>query len=1004
MPMFLSTDEIRKRWIDFFVARGHKHVASDSLVPQNDPSVLFTGAGMNQFKDNFMGRAKLDHPQQRAVTVQKCIRTGDIENVGRTPSHHTLFEMLGNFSFGDYFKKEAIEWAWTFTTDPVKGLGMEKDRLSVTVYGGNAALGIAADEEAEKYWKQFAPELQNKDGSWRIYRYGDKDNFWPANAPSDGPNGPCGPCSEMYFDTKPEQGAPEPVADSKDPFRYVEIGNKVFTQFNRLGVGKLEPLGRQNIDVGDGLERLARVIQGKPNNYEIDLLFPIVQEVARIAGKKYETASDDGRRMRRITDHTRAAVFCIADGVTPKNEGRNYVVRRLMRRAILDGRELGISEPFLATVAKVVIQQMSVGYPELLPRSETLMRFVDEEEAAFTRTLVQGSQILDLQIRCVIYRTLENNPEHEISAIYPVAAKEFRSGLRVVDLPDGMLGYSPTSHLVTPGHNMAKAISNDEIMMQSVQQEWETNQLRSKQIKLVDGLVLPGRIAFRLWDTFGFPFELTQERSSEFGVAVDKSSFEKDLDDARARSQAGSTMSKEIFAGGPIADLKKKYAGQPTDFKGYDALRVEGSKVLAIAQGDKLVEAAQPGEAVVLLDKTSFYAESGGQVGDKGRLAVSVSTTESLKDVLTSKASGPAPVLASHAVLDTQKQEKLFFHRVKVDGSLKVGDVVTAEVDPSHRAPTIKNHSATHLLHHALRKTLGTHVEQRGSLVAPDRLRFDFTHFEQIKPEQLQKIEDDVNALVTDDVHVDTQVLPIAEAKAKGAMALFGEKYGEKVRVVTMGPSIELCGGTHCKSTGQIGYFRIIAENSVAAGVRRIEALTGLGAVADARRNDALLNTLALQLKTKKETVIERFTALQQEKAALEHELESLRKKAANAAAGELLSGVKDVGGVKFLAAKVEGADAAALRTTLDGIRKNLKDAAVVLGGAKDGKVALLVSLPPEVVARGGHAGNLLKELAPKVGGKGGGKPDMAQGGGTDGSKLPEALASAEALLKSMLK
>jgi alanyl-tRNA synthetase len=902
MPMFLSTDEIRKRWIEFFVARGHKHIASDSLVPQNDPSVLFTGAGMNQFKDHFMGRAKLDHPQQRAVTVQKCIRTGDIENVGRTPSHHTLFEMLGNFSFGDYFKKEAIEWAWTFTTDPVKGLGMEKDRLSVTVYGGNAALGIAADEEAEKYWKQFAPELQNNDGSWRIYRYGDKDNFWPANAPSDGPNGPCGPCSEMYFDTKPEQGAPEPVADSKDPFRYIEIGNKVFTQFNRLGVGKLEPLGRQNIDVGDGLERLARVIQGKVSNFEIDLLLPIVEEVARIAGKKYESASDDGRRMRRITDHTRAAVFCIADGVTPKNEGRNYVVRRLMRRAILDGRELGISEPFLGKVAKVVIKQMSVGYPELLPRTETIVRFVDEEEAAFSRTLVQGRQVFE-----EVVGSVKSKGEKEIS----------------------------------------------------------------------------GADAFKLWDTFGFPFELTLELAQTLNLTVDKKGFEKELEEAAKRSQAGSAMSKEIFAGGPVADLKKKYAGQPTEFKGYDVLHVDGAKILAIVQGDKLVDVAHSGDAVVLLDKTSFYAESGGQVGDKGRLVAAGRT---------------------HAVLDTQKQEGLFFHRVKIDSALKVGDTATAEVDPSHRAPTIKNHSATHLLHHALRKTLGTHVEQRGSLVAPDRLRFDFTHFEQIKPEQLQKIEDDVNALVTDDLGVSTEVLPIAEAKAKGAMALFGEKYGEKVRVVSMGPSIELCGGTHCKSTGQIGYFRIVSENSVAAGVRRIEAFTGLGAVADARRNDALLNTLALQLKTKKETVIERFTALQQEKAALEHELESLRKKAANAAAGELLSGVKDVGGTKLLAAKVEGADAAGLRTTLDGIRKNLKEGAVVLGGAKDGKVALLVSLSPDVVARGGHAGNLLKELAPKVGGKGGGKPDMAQGGGTDAAKLPEALAGVEALLKSMLK
>ena len=901
MPKYLTTDEIRKRWIDFFVQQGHKSIASDSLVPQNDPSVLFTGAGMNQFKDNFMGRAKLDHPKQRAVTVQKCIRTGDIDNVGRTPSHHTFFEMLGNFSFGDYFKKEAIEWAWAFCTDPARGLGLEKDRLSVTIYGGNPALNIGPDEEADTFWKQFAPELKNADGSWRIYKYGDKDNFWPANAPTDGPNGPSGPCSEIYYDTKPEQGTPEPVADSKDPRRYVEIWNLVFTQFNRVDVGKLVPLSQKNIDTGAGLERMARVIQVKVSNFEIDLLFPVVEEVARLAGKKYESASDDGRRMRRITDHTRAAVFCIADGVAPKNEGRNYVVRRLMRRAILDGRELGITSAFLGKVAKVVIKQMSAGYPELAPREATLVRLIEEEETAFTRTLEHGRQVFE------------------------------------------------------------------EVVGKLKQQS-------KKQISGAD--------AFRLWDTFGFPLELTTELAESAGFSVDEKGYAAELEDAVKRSQAGSGMAKEIFESGPMAELKKQYAGKSTNFLGYDALRAP-AKVLAIVQKNELRQEGTSGEAIVLLEQTPFYAESGGQVGDKGFLV----------------AGG-----TNHLVLDTQKQEGLFFHRVKIEGALKVGETVEAVVDAQHRNPTIKNHSATHLLHWALRRVLGTHVEQRGSLVAPDRLRFDFTHFEQIKPEFLHEIEDRVNMLISEDKPVDTQVLPIAEAKAKGAMALFGEKYGDRVRVVTMGPSVELCGGTHCRTTGQIGYFRIVAENSVAAGVRRIEALTGLGAVHDARHNDELLNKLALSLKTKKETVLDRFTALQEEKAALERELESLRKKAANAAAGELLSNVKDVNGVKLLAASVDGADAAALRTTLDGIRKNLKEGAVVLGGAKDGKVALLVSFSPEIVKRGGHAGNLLKELAPKVGGKGGGKPDMAQGGGTDVAKLGEALAGVEAMIAAQVK
>ena len=912
MPQFLTTDEIRRRWIAFFSARGHKHIASDSLVPQNDPSVLFTGAGMNQFKDHFMGRAKIDHPQQRAVTVQKCIRTGDIENVGRTPSHHTFFEMLGNFSFGDYFKKEAIEWAWQFCTDPQQGLGLEKERLSVTIYGGNKALGIASDEEAEKFWKQFAPELKNHDGSWRIYKYGDKDNFWPASAPSDGPNGPCGPCSEMYFDTKPEQGAPEPVASSIDPFRYVEIGNKVFTQFNRVDVGQLESLGRQNIDVGDGLERMARVVQGKSTNYEIDLLLPIVEEVGRIAGLPYQSLSEDGRRMRRITDHARAAVFCIADGVAPKNEGRNYVVRRLMRRAILDGRELGITAPFLAAVAKFVIKQMSVGYPELHgPREVTILRLIEEEENAFTRTLNSGREVFTA-----------------LSVAVRAAGKK----------------------------------------------------------------VLPGAEAFKLWDTYGFPLELTMELADGDGLSVDKAGYDAAYEDAIKRSQAGSTMSKEIFESGPVAELKKEFAGKPTVFKGYDSLSLSGAKVLAIAQNNELKNEAASGEAIVLLDRTPFYAESGGQVGDKGWLVFAGGDPSNEKHKV------------GHRVLDTQKAEGLFLHRVELQDSLKIGELVNAEVDPVHRAPTLKNHSATHLLHYALRGILGTHVEQRGSLVSADRLRFDFTHFEQIKPEQLAEIEARVNDMIVSDFAVDTQELPIAEARAKGAMALFGEKYGDRVRVVQMGPSVELCGGTHCKTTGQIGYCRIVSESSVAAGVRRIEALTGASAVADARKTDEMLNQLALMLKTKRDAVKERFTALQEETAALHRELESFRKKAANAAAGELLGGVVEINGIKLLAAKIDGADATALRTTLDGIRKQLPEGAIVLGSAKDGKVALLVSFSPEIVKRGGHAGNLLKELAPKVGGKGGGKPDMAQGGGTDVAKLGEALAAVGAMMSNMVK
>jgi alanyl-tRNA synthetase len=978
MPPFLTTDQIRQRWTAFFVRHGHKHLASDSLVPANDPSVLFTGAGMNQFKDNFLGRAKLNHPQQRATTVQKCIRTGDIDNVGRTPSHHTLFEMLGNFSFGDYFKKEAVQWGWEFCTDAAHGLGLEPDRLSVTIYGGNEKLGIGRDDEAGECWKKSAPALRNKDGSWRIYEYGDHDNFWPADAPEQGPNGPCGPCSEIYYDMKPEQGAPEPVADSKDPTRYVEIWNLVFTQFNRVDVGKLEPLSQKNIDTGAGLERMARVIQRKAGNFEIDLLFPIVEEVARIAGKKYGVNADDDRRMRRITDHTRAAVFCIADGVTPRNEGRNYVVRRLMRRAILDGGELGINDPFLGTVATAVIKQMSVGYPELPPREQTLVRLIEEEETAFDRTLNQGRHVLNIKLGDMVIREITAEPSGPFALMYPRLHEHIaKKQVRLLDAG----GQTGRIYFPSIGRDFGEQEEKLRTIMAEVSEELVA--ARGDVAEPGRSLVLSGRDAFAMWDTFGFPIELTNEIAAARGFKVDTAGFKREMEEAVKRSQAGSALSKDIFGSGPVAELKKRFAGHGTIFKGYETLCVANAKVLAIVQGDALVDAAQPGEALVLLDQTPFYGESGGQVGDRGWLVC-----------------GPN----RHDVFDAHKEDSLFLHRTKLTGALKVGDSLTAAVDPQHRLPTIRNHSATHLLHNALRAVLGTHVEQRGSLVAPDRLRFDFTHFEHIKPEQLAEIEARVNSMITQDFPVGAEEMAIADAKAKGAMALFGEKYGERVRAVSMGPSTELCGGTHCQRTGQIGYFRIHSESSIAAGVRRIEGLTGAGAVADARRNEELLGRLAAQLKTKKDAIPERLEALQAERDALARELEAIRKKAASAAAGELLANVKDVAGAKLLAAQIDGADAGGLRTTLDGIRKTFKDGAVVLGGVKDGKVALLVSFPPELVKRGAHAGNLLKELAPKVGGKGGGKPDMAQGGGTDAGKLPAALGGVGGMLAAMIR
>ncbi len=898
MPQFLPTDEIRKRWIAFFVSKEHKHIASDGLIPQNDPSVLFTGAGMNQFKDNFLGRAKIDHPRQRAVTVQKCVRAGDIDNVGRTASHHTFFEMLGNFSFGDYFKKEAIQWAAEFLVDPKAGLGLETERLSVTVYAGDPKLNLKPDEEAIAYWKQYAPWLKDPKATegvepgWRIYAYGEHDNFWPAAAPSNGPNGPCGPCSEIYYDMQPGD-PPKPVAE--DSKRYCEIWNLVFTGYDRQDVGKIAPLPKPNIDTGAGLERMARVIQGKASNFDIDLLVPIVQTVAKRAKKEYGKDFDSDRRMRRITDHIRMATFAIADGAQPKNEGRNYVVRRLMRRAILDGQELGIDTVFTGQIAAAVIEQMKVGYPELAPRRETLVRLVEEEEKSFDRTLKQGRQRFD-----------------------EVVAKVKQSG--------------------------------------------------TKQIAGAD--------AFRLWDTSGFPIELTREEAEQQGLQVDEAGFRVEQEKAKERTRDGG--GDPIFQGGPLAQLKEKFAGQPTVFEGYRELHVENAVVLAIIEGDQLVDRACDTKVTVLVDRTPFYGESGGQVGDQGWISIGHHR---------------------HQVLDSQKVEGLVIHEVKLTGGLCVDDSVILEVNINRRHPTRQNHSATHLLHLALRETLGTHVEQRGSLVASERFRFDFTHFEAVTEAQIQKIEARVNELVQEDYLVETHVTTPAKAREMGAMALFGEKYGDSVRLVMMGPSKELCGGTHCERTGQIGYFRVLSESSIAAGVRRIEAVTGAAAVAEAQRVTSTLTGLARTLKTKAEDVAVRIEALQTELAARERELESHRKKAANAAAGELLHQARDIKGVQVLAAGVEGADADALRTTLDGLRKEMPEGAVVLAGTRDGKVSLLVSCSPEAVKRGVKAGDLLKQLAPIVGGKGGGKPEMAQGGGTDGSKVAELLKAAGELV-----
>jgi alanyl-tRNA synthetase len=886
--------------LNFFANREHAVIASDSLVPTNDSSLLFTGAGMNQFKDHFLGRTRLNHPRQRAVSSQKCIRTGDIENVGRTPNHHTFFEMLGNFSFGDYFKAEATAWAWEFLTGPEpEGLGLDKNRLSVTIFGGDEKLGIACDEEAAEAWKRTAPELRNSDGSWRIYGCGEHDNFWPADAPSQGPNGPCGPCSEIYYDLTPGAGAPcSPAADGE---RYTELWNLVFTQFDRRDDG-LKPLPQRNIDTGAGLERIARILQGKQTNFDIDLLIPIVAKVAEISGKRYGDAPDDDRRLRRITDHIRAGVFCIADGVTPKNEGRNYVVRRLLRRALLDGRKLGIEDLFLAQVAGVVIAQMKVGYPELAPRMETLAKLIEEEERAFSRTLRQGE------------------------THFAAAAEE------------------------------AKA----------------------KGAKMLSGAVV-----FRLWDTFGFPLEVTAEHAHEAGLSIDEEGWTREMELARERSREGGGFSKEIFSGGPLAELKTQFSGKPTAFVGYDVEQISGAKVLALIADQTSVESAESGKVTVLLDRTPFYGESGGQIGDEGVMQDGGGTT--------------------HRVLASKRLDDLILHEVELAGPLAVGAEVTAAVGAERRAAIRRNHSATHLLHMALRTVLGAHVEQRGSLVAADRLRFDFTHFAQPTATELAKIEALVNKQIAADMPVETRITSPAEARAAGAMALFGEKYGDKVRLVAMGPSKELCGGTHVGRTGQVNYFRLVGESAIAAGVRRLEALTGPAAVADARGADERLTATARMLKTTPAELEARAAALLEERQALAREITQLKRKLAQGSLDDFLAKAKTVAGVTLVTALMEGADAKAIRDAADELRRKAPEAALVLGGSAEGKAALLISFSPALVARGAHAGKMIKELAAMVGGGGGGKPDAAQAGGKNPEKLPEAINAAEALLAKML-
>jgi alanyl-tRNA synthetase len=877
--------EIREAFLRFFEERGHRRVASSALVPQNDPTLLFTNAGMVQFKDVFTGRERRDYA--RATTSQKCVRAGgkhnDLENVGFTARHHTFFEMLGNFSFGDYFKKDAVAWGWEFVTSP-EWLGLAKDRLAATVFDGEG--GLPWDEEAYELWKAqgVAPE--------RIYKLGAKDNFWAM-----GDTGPCGPCSEIHF----FQGNDIPCAEERagraclgvacDCDRWLEIWNLVFMQFERSGDGTLTPLPKPSIDTGAGLERMAAVAQGRRSNYETDLFQNIIRAVEKLAGKRYGQGDDDDVSMRVIADHARATTFLVGDGVLPANEGRGYVLRRIMRRAIRHGKRLGLERLFLADVCAAVIEEMGAAYPETRENRAFITKVAAQEEESFRRTLDKGLAILEEEM-----------------------ARAARSGERVV----------------------------------------------------------PGKTAFQLYDTFGFPMDLTRVIAGERGLAVDEAGFDRHMAEQRARSEWKGSGEQAV------TDLHKQIATElgETHFLGYETPTAKAEVKAILANGARVARAKAGDEVEIVAVATPFYGESGGQVGDVGRIVAPG------LDVEVKDARRPVPGLITHV-------------GTVASGEVAVGDVVELSVDERRRDLIRANHSATHLLHFALREKLGDHVKQAGSVVAPDYLRFDFSHFQPLTDEETNGIERRVNELVRENVETDTAVLELEKARQAGAMMIFGEKYGDVVRVVRIGPSKELCGGTHVRRTGDISFFKIASEESIAAGVRRLVAYTGPRAVELAQREADELRRAAALLKAGAFEVAQKVDQAQRRVRELERALEEAGAKIAAAQSGDLAAKARDVNGAKVLAVRVQG-DGKSLRELADKLRDKLGKGVVALGAEQDGKAILLVAVTKDLTGKV-KAGELVKEGARLVGGSGGGKPELAQAGGPNAGGLEQALAAIEA-------
>ncbi|ENZ8011444.1 alanine--tRNA ligase [Klebsiella pneumoniae] len=875
--MSKSTAEIRQAFLDFFHSKGHQVVASSSLVPHNDPTLLFTNAGMNQFKDVFLGLDKRNY--SRATTAQRCVRAGgkhnDLENVGYTARHHTFFEMLGNFSFGDYFKQDAIKYAWELLTGE-NWFALPKEKLWVTVY--------EIDDEAFDIWANEVGVPRE-----RIIRIGDNkgapfasDNFWQM-----GDTGPCGPCTEIFFDHGDHIWGGPPGSPEEDGDRYIEIWNIVFMQFNRQADGTMEPLPKPSVDTGMGLERIAAVLQHVNSNYDIDLFRDLIASVAKVTGATDLT----NKSLRVIADHIRSCAFLVADGVIPSNENRGYVLRRIIRRAIRHGNMLGAKDTFFWKLVAPLIDVMGSAGDELKQQQAQVEQVLKTEEEQFARTLERGLALLD------------------------------------------------------------------------------------EELSKLKGDTLDGETAFRLYDTYGFPVDLTADVCRERNIKVDEAGFEAAMEEQRRRARESSGFGADYNAMIRVDGA--------SEFKGYDHLELNG-KVTALFIDGKAVDSVSAGqEAVVILDQTPFYAESGGQVGDKGEL----------------KGAG-----FSFAVSDTQKYGQAIGHIGKVaSGTLKVGDAVQADVDEARRQRIRLNHSATHLMHAALRQVLGTHVAQKGSLVNDKALRFDFSHFEAMKPEEIRAVEDLVNAQIRRNLAIETNIMDIDAARASGAMALFGEKYDDRVRVLRMGDfSTELCGGTHAARTGDIGLFRITSESGTAAGVRRIEAVTGEGAMAILHAQSDQLNDIAQLLKGDSHNLGEKVRAALERTRQLEKELQQLKEQAAAQESANLSSKAEEINGVKLLVSELTGVEPKMLRTMVDDLKNQLGSTIVVLATVADGKVSLIAGVSKDVTDRV-KAGELVGMVAQQVGGKGGGRPDMAQAGGTDASALPAALASVKGWVSAKL-